>query len=229
MISSIEPLQPLPTSTFKRDVSASDAVFNSVVQGLETHRFVPGQRLVEVDLALRFGVSRSSVREAMQRLVADGIVEMIRYKGAVIKSLSVKETMDVLDVAERMTALLTKSAAFGIKSGESAHSIERALGELRTAGCDEDIEAFSAARRGFYRALLDVSGSRELKRLFPSIQMPVVYAQHKLPLLQKLRLRDYELIGRAVVDGDEDAADAAGMKHVKNVREEILLKIRTDT
>ena len=58
--------------------------------------------------------------------------------------------------------------------------------------------------------------------------MPIVYAQHKLQSLHELRLRDYTLIGCAVVNGDEDAADKAGMKHVRNVREEILRKIEAD-
>ena len=48
-----------------------------------------------------------------QQLAADGIVDVFRHKGAVIKSLSVRETLDVLDVAERMTSLLARSAAHG--------------------------------------------------------------------------------------------------------------------
>jgi DNA-binding FadR family transcriptional regulator len=54
--------------------------------------------------------------------------------------------------------------------------------------------------------------------------MPIVYAQQRLAGLQKLRLRDYRLIAKAVLAGDEDAADAAGMAHVRNVRELIVQK-----
>lgn len=222
MTPTVEPTQPLPLTTWEGGQSASETVFHGVVHGLETQRFVPGQRLVEVDLALQFRVGRNSVREAIHRLAADGIVDMVRHKGAVIKSLNAKETMDVLDVAERMTALLTRSAAHGVKTGKPSQAVKVALDELRAAERERDNESFARARRGFYRALLEVSGSRELKRLFPSIQMPIVYAQHRFPSLQELRLRDYVLMGGAVVDGDEDAADAAGGKHVRNVRDEIL-------
>jgi DNA-binding GntR family transcriptional regulator len=212
-----------------RNECASDAVFYGIVNGLEAQRFVPAQRLVEVDLATQFRVSRNSIREAMQRLAADGIVDMFRHKGVVIKSLNVTETLDVLDVAERMTALLTRSAARGIKAGKPSQNITMALDKLRSAGRDQDDEAFAHARRSFYRALLEASGSGELKRLFPSIQMPIVYAQHKFASLQKLRLRDYVLMGRAVLDADEDGADIAGMNHVRNVREEIMRKIAAET
>ncbi|ART49482.1 GntR family transcriptional regulator [Acidovorax carolinensis] len=205
--------------------SASDAVFYGVVNGLEAQRFAPGQRLVEVDLAQQFGVGRNSVREALQRLAADGIVNTFRHRGVAIKSLSARQTLDVLDVAERMTGLLARSAARGIQAGKASQPIGVALDQLRAAEDEGDSEAFGRARRNFYRALLEASGSLELKRLFPSIQMPIVYAQHRFAALQKLRLRDYAAMGRSVMDADEEAADAAGMNHVRNVRAEILRKI----
>ena len=87
---------------------------------------------------------------------------------------------------------------------------------------EQDADAFARARRGFYRALLDTSGSRELRRLFPSIHMPIVYAQHRLASLHRLRVRDYPVIGKAVMAGDAEAADAAATEHVRRVRGEIL-------
>ena len=201
--------------------SASDIVFSGITNGLVVQKFVPGQRLVEADLAVQFGVSRNSVREALHRLVAEGVVDIIRHKGAVIRSLSDRETMDVLDVAERMMGLLARSAARGISNGQSPQEIESALEQLIAANDENDFTAFSNARRAFYRALLDTGGSRELRRLFPSIHMPIIYAQHRLTGLQKIRLRDYLIIGTAILQGDEVGADTAGATHVVKVREEI--------
>ena len=82
--------------------SASGSVFYGIMKGLDAQSFVPGQRLVEVDLAVQYGVSRNSVREALQRLAAEGVVELSRNKGAAIRSLSLKQTLEVLDVAERL-------------------------------------------------------------------------------------------------------------------------------
>ena len=202
--------------------SASDIVFFGITNGLGLQKFIPGQRLVEADLAVQFGVGRNSVREALHRLAADGVVDLVRHKGAVIRSLSERETMDVLDVAERMMGLLAHSAARGISSGQAPQVIENVLEQLIAANDEHDSTAFSNARRAFYRALLDTGGSRELRRLFPSIHMPIVYAQHRLTGLQKIRLRDYLIIGKAILDGDEAGADTAGVTHVRNVRVEIL-------
>jgi DNA-binding GntR family transcriptional regulator len=205
----------------QESISASDAVFFGIVNGLELQKFVPAQRLVESDLAEQFVVGRNSVREALQRLAAEGIVELHRHKGAAIRTLSLQETLDVLEVAERMTGLLARSAARGVASSGLKPILTECLKALKTANAGNDAAAFTSARRRFYRCLLDMGGNRELKRLFPTIQMPIVYAQYRLPALQKLRLRDYGEIATAVRAGREDEADAAGSAHVQHVRQEI--------
>lgn len=214
---------PLADAVIDAPEGASDAVFFGIVHGLERRVFVPGQRLVEADLAARFDVGRNSVREALQRLAAEGVVEILRHKGAAVRALTVQETMDVLEVAERMTGLLARSAARGVAAGRGSQALAlaRALQQLRSADSAQDPDAFARARRSFWRALLELAANRELRRLFPSIHMPIVYAQHPIAALQKLRLRDYEAIGQAVAQGREDMADARGMEHVRNVRREI--------
>lgn len=203
--------------------SASDAVFHGIVSGLETSQFVPGQRLVETDLATQFGVGRNSVREALQHLAADGVIDIVRHKGAVVRSLTLRETLDVLDVAERMTGLLARSAAQAVKNGNPTKALSQALERLDNAAASS-AEDFAQARRHFYRVLLDLSGSQELRRLLRVIHMPIVHAQHRLGSLREMRLRDYEAIGRAVLQGQAAKADEAGAAHVRHVRAEILKK-----
>ncbi len=205
-------------------ISASDLVFYGIVNGLELQKYVPAQRLVESDLAEQFAVGRNSVREALQRLAAEGIVELSRNKGAAIRSLTIQETLDVLEVAERMTGLLARAAARGAASSGLKPILSESLKALKTAHAANDALAFTSARRRFYRCLLEMSGNRELKRLFPTIQMPIVYAQHRMAALQKMRLRDYVKISLAVRSGREDDAEAAGLAHVQHVRQEILVR-----
>ena len=198
--------------------SASDALFFGVLRGLENQTFVPGQRLVETDLAAAFGVSRNSVREGLQRLVAEGVVEHLRHKGAVIRSLSFQDTLDVLDVAELMTGLLARAAARVKPTTSQSHALKQILRDLNTADEARDVAAFAVARRHFYRALLEFGRNRELRRLFPAIHMPIVYAQHRLPSLQQIRLRDYKRIATAVLMGHGEVAEALAREHVQSVR-----------
>lgn len=198
--------------------AASDLVFYGVLRGLESQAFVPGQRLVEGDLSSAFGVSRNSVREGLQRLVAEGVIELLKHKGAVIRTLGLQDTMDVLDVAELMTGLLVRAAARNHADTARASMLRQSLRDLSRADEARDGLAFTLARRQFYRALLDLARNRELRRLFPTIHMPIVYAQHRIPSLQQIRLRDYKRIAAAVLAGKADEAEVLGREHVQAVR-----------
>lgn len=210
-----------PKSSAPRQ-SASEVVFWGVVRGVEAQQFVPGQRLIENDLAARFHVGRNAVREAMQRLAAEGLVNLSRHKGATIRVLSHQEALDLLDIVERIFGLLTRTAARGNGNPEYIKDLKQAVQDLQEADDQRDTNAFSAARRFFYRTLLRMGGSHDLKRLFTTLHIPIIYAQQQVPALQNIRLTDYKHITSAVLEGDAEAADKAGARHVQNVRNALL-------
>src|SRR5690606_34452751 len=68
---------PKPAPAVREDtISSPDGVFNEILNGLYDGRYVPGQKLIESDLTDRFKVSRGSVREALKRLAAEGVVQL---------------------------------------------------------------------------------------------------------------------------------------------------------
>jgi DNA-binding GntR family transcriptional regulator len=221
--------QPAPNS--EGNTSAADVVFLGIVKGLEQQTFWPSQRLIEADLAAQFGVGRNSVREALTKLAAEGFVELNRHRGASIRCLTPRETGDVLEVAELMTGLLCRAAARNIAQSNHTSELKQALDDLVAQKGRPDTEQFGRSRRNFYRALLDIGANQELNRLFPTIQMNIVHAQFHPPGLQAMRLKDYGRIGRAVLNGDCAAAEAAGAEHVQHVRNaiETLLQVRQNS
>ena len=72
--------------------------------------FKPGDWLPEVDLAKRFEVSRSPIREALQALEKEGTVAMEPYKGAIVKPLSAEETLDIAEIRLPLITLAAKAA-----------------------------------------------------------------------------------------------------------------------
>lgn len=206
------------THTHKPKQIASQTVFWGIVRGLETHAFVPGQRLIESELGERFGVGRNSVREAMQRLAAEGVVDLSANKGASIRVLTLGEIYDLLDIAERLFSLLTRNAVRSSGNVIYQEELKRILEELETADDNRDVSAFASARRNFYRILLNMGGNVDLKRMFTTIHIPLVYAQQHIPSLQTIRLADYRRIFDAIFQHDPELADQAGALHVHNVR-----------
>lgn len=197
----------------------SDEVCRRILRDLEMRRLVPGQRLIETELALRFGVGRNAVREAIQWLAAKGIVDVSRNRSPAIRELSLEEVMEVLDVAESLHALLARLAARNFDRDSHAQPFRQLMQELSAKGVLQDPELFATARRKFYRLLLDVAANRELRRHFASINMQIVYAQHPSARLQAIRAEDYVAICKAVVGGKPAEAESAAKRHVKRVRE----------
>lgn len=190
-----------------------------ILRDLEMRRLVPGQRLIETELALRFGVGRNAVREAIQWLAAKGIVDLSRNRSPAIRELSVEEVVEVLEVAEPLNALLARLAARNFDRDEHVQPLRQLIRELSAKEALQDPELFASLRRKFYRLLLDVAANRELRRHFASINMQIVYAQYSSARLQAIRLEDYVAMSRAVMAGKPAEAERAARRHVKRVRE----------
>jgi DNA-binding GntR family transcriptional regulator len=201
--------------------AVSEGLARRILRDLETRRLVPGQRLIETELALRFGVGRNAVREAIQRLAARGIVELNRNRSPAIRELTLQEVMEVLEVAEEMNGLLARSAARDFNRKLHGDAFRLLIREVGSKDAVQDAERFADIRRRFYRLLLETAANRELRRHFSAINMQVVYAQYHSASLQATRIDDYLSICRAVSGGKVANAEAAARRHVQRVREAV--------
>lgn len=88
-----------------------EVIFNTIREAIIVGELRPGERLMEVQLAEKMGVSRTPVREAIRKLELEGLVEMLPRKGAHVAEVSVKDIMDVLEVRASLDGLATLLAA----------------------------------------------------------------------------------------------------------------------
>lgn len=202
---------PAPESTPQR-------VAQSILIALEQRKVVPGQRLVETELALELGVGRNAVREAIQILAGRGIVDISRNRSPAIRRLLLNEALEVLEVAEELFGLVARLAARKFVPALHAAALREIASRLRHCQQTRERAPFSLLRRDFYRALLEISDNRELSRLFSTIQMQIVYAQFDSDELLDTRLQDYRRLCEAVLSADVRAAELEARGHVKHVR-----------
>ena len=119
-----------------------DVVFQTLRQAILRGELEPGERLMEIHLANRLGVSRTPIREAIRKLELEGLVVMIPRRGAIVASITEKDLKDVLEVrrtleimagemaCERITPELLKQhheIYEGIKRGDKA-AVSAAIG-----------------------------------------------------------------------------------------------------
>ena len=179
-----------------------------ILHGLSEGRYVPGQRLVEPDLVLQYGVSRSTVREALGRLVAGGVVAQAPHRGARLRRLTRREARDLLRVTECLLGLAAREAAEAVAEGADPAPLAEAAEHLRQA----PPEGEARARARYYRALVALGGNSELQRQLPALQIHLVRAQ-----LRGLRGDNPDAHGaivQAIAAARPDEAEARARAHL---------------
>ena len=106
-----------------------DVVFNTLRQAILRGELKPGERLMEIQLANKLGVSRTPIREAIRKLELEGLVLMIPRKGAEVAEITEKNMRDVLEVRKALEELAVQLACDKITQEE--------LEELEKAGYSE--------------------------------------------------------------------------------------------
>jgi DNA-binding GntR family transcriptional regulator len=131
-------------------------VFDLVRGEILTCALKPGEELREGDLARRYGVSKSPVRDAMQKLEFEGLVEIEPRRGHRVKPISVSDAKDILE----LRIILETAAARKIITSASDDDVA-ALDRFRVADINS-IPGFTAYNREFHHALSALSGNRRL-------------------------------------------------------------------
>ena len=199
-------------------ISSPDMIFREIVQGLYDGSYVPGQRLVEADLTARWNVSRGTVREALNRLSAEGIVTLSRHRGAAIRTLDRREVRDILEVLELMIGMAARLAALRIDEGDNRARFVAAFEALQAFRDQPASFDLIRARNRFYRTLAAIGGNQELQDILSRMHVHLVRV--RLQVLQDNlvanRFDDYTRGGEAVLAGQARRAELAGRRHVRN-------------
>jgi DNA-binding GntR family transcriptional regulator len=204
--------------------SVADRVSESILQGIRSGTFVPGQHLLEPDLTRRLGISRGSLREALKHLAAAGIVTLNRFRGAYISTLDRKSVLDLLDTLEPLARLAAQLAATNCVSDAQRKRMQTAAANIDQATREHNRGLYLDCRRQFYDTLIDIGGNKELSRAMPLSRTDLFRAQIETIQSEKQRVRHssgYAKICKAVIENDPTAADRAVKKHFAGTRQTI--------
>ncbi|MCU1683187.1 MAG: GntR family transcriptional regulator [Amycolatopsis sp.] len=144
--------------------STAGIIARQLRDAIMTGTLPPGTQLGETELAARFQVSRGPLREAMQRLVSEGLLRSERHRGLFVIDL---EPGDVFDIYSARWAI-ERAAAFRIMRGDretAAAALDETVAAMSAAADEDDPTALSAADLRFHEALINASGSKRLVRM----------------------------------------------------------------
>jgi DNA-binding GntR family transcriptional regulator len=182
---------------------------------------VPGQRLVEAELAELLGTTRASVRAALIDLSADGLVERIPNRGARVRAVPVAEAIAITEcrmVLEGLCAAKAAEVATPAQIGQLT-----AIGEqLAAAVAAGEPLKYSALNRELHQAVHEISGQTVAAGLLQRLNAQIVRHQFQLALRPgrtHVSLPEHQAIIEAIAARDPAAAEAAARSHLASVIE----------
>jgi GntR family transcriptional regulator, rspAB operon transcriptional repressor len=179
----------------------------------------PGSVVVEPELAKEFGVSKTPVREALQRLVAQSYITVLPKKGYLIRTMGLP---DVLELVEMRTVLEPHLAARAARGRNGLEAMKQELVRQREL-LQSDPEASIASGRAFHESLAAEAGNSRMLDALLRCMTEMGRAYNVVPgaqshLRSEEEVWEHEAIYAAVAAGDPEAARQAMLDHLKSIR-----------
>lgn len=163
MISETASAIRIPRSTFASIVT--ERLRAAIVNG----SLEPGSQLSEVELATTFGVSRGPVREALQRLVQEGLLLSEPHRGVFVPVLTDDDVLDIYLAREALESAAIRSIVANGTSAAASEKLDQSVTEMEKAEAAGDWEMVGNFDLEFHVALVEASGSLRLQRMFSTV------------------------------------------------------------
>ena len=206
-----------------------DVVFNTLRQAILRGELKPGERLMEIQLANKLGVSRTPIREAIRKLELEGLVLMIPRRGAEVAEITEKSLRDVLEVRDALEVLCVDLACDRI-SDEDIESLKEAAKEFELALQGGDVTEYAEADVKFHDIIYHATDNQKLIQLLYNLREQmyryrVEYLKRKE--VHKILLEEHEHIIECIEKKDKEAAKIAISTHIENQAKTVSDTIRT--
>ncbi|WP_019927664.1 GntR family transcriptional regulator [Nocardia sp. BMG111209] len=179
----------------------------------------PGQRLVEAELVEQFGVTRGSVRSAIDELTAEGLIERIHNRGARVRAVSRRQAVEILECRKVLEGLIAAKAAERATPADQDR-LRDYSDRLSTAVRDGEPLKYSSLNHELHAVLREIAGQAAAADLISRLNAQIVRHQFQVALLPgrpQVSLGEHLAIVDAVIAGDAAAAEQAMRDHLDSV------------
>ena len=200
-----------------------DVVFQTLRQAILKGELKPGERLMEIQLAQKLGVSRTPVREAIRKLELEGLVLMIPRRGAEVARISEKSLKDVLEVRRSLEELAIELACQRMTE-EDMQALEEAQKAFKAAIEQGDAMKIAETDEAYHDVIY--YSTRNLREQMYRFRLEYIKDEDKRQILQlehekilaALRLR-HMAEAKAVARGHIDNQEITVLKNLKERKE----------
>lgn len=207
-----------------------EVVFNTLRKAIIEGEFQPGERLMEITLANKLGVSRTPVREAIRMLELEGLVTMIPRRGAEVANITVKDLTDALEVRMAIEELSVRLACERIDE-QGKEELSRANLDFKEAINSKLVPAIVEKDIAFHNSIYKASGNQKLISIAQNLREQVY--RYRVEYVKDFSyhdnlVREHDEITRAIFRGDAETAMRVMNEHIYN-QEQIVIRNVTNT
>lgn len=205
-----------------------DVVFNTLREAILRGELKPGERLMEIQLANKLGVSRTPIREAIRKLELEGLVLMIPRKGAEVAQITEKSLRDVLEVRRALENLAVQLACLRM-SPQTLADLKAAARAFEEILGGEDVTAVAEADVAFHDVIYMATDNQRLISLLNNLREQMY--RYRVEYLKKKEchkqlLWEHQEIIRAIEAGEIDVATKITEQHIDNQVEAVSNALR---
>ena len=206
-----------------------DVVYNTLREAILKGELKPGERLMELQLASKLGVSRTPIREAIRMLELEGLAVTIPRKGAEVAKMTVKDMEDVLEVREALDELAAKIACNKITE-EQLQTLSKVKDAFEESTKTTDIKQIAMYDEKFHDVIYEYTGNVRLVNLLNNLREQIyVYRVEYLKNVEVYPrlIEEHETILKALQDRNQELVVEAMRDHVENQATAVTQIIRT--
>ncbi len=196
---------------------SSQQVADWIRQRIRTGRFVPGQRLIEIDIIRQTGASRARVREALQRLEGEGLVEIEEFRGASVRSTTLDEVRQIYRARMALEGMAMHDFTCNADAQARARLVELQE-QLDQSVRDRAPDRFGRLNTEWHRHIIEGSGNKVIADLVQRLNVPIhrllfesFYDDERLMTANA----DHQAMLRLILDGRALEAEQAMRSHIE--------------
>jgi GntR family transcriptional regulator, rspAB operon transcriptional repressor len=215
--------RPRPANGRPRAGNAAHLIYREVRDDIVSMRRKPGEPIVEREIALARGVSRTPVREALLRLADEDLVEIFPQSGTFVARIPVSALPEAILMRTALEQTTARLAAERADAGDVAR-LRELLARQRRVAARRDRDRFHEADEAFHAAIADAAGHPGIWRFIEQVKIQVDrYRRLTLPVPGRMRrvLDEHAAIVMAIEARDGAAAAAAMAAHLEGLRASI--------
>lgn len=204
--------------------SRVQSAYNFLLAEITAFRVRTGAPLSENRIAAQLGISRTPVREALQRLEKEGLVKRTDNARFTVSQLTAQEANDACDLLVVLDTYIAKRAAERLQPDQAA-ALRESIEAMRQAASDDDGAAWSEADLAFHRLLNSIAGNvlvadavKETRRRVQRFWLHSPSLQSRLIVCSD----EHVVLAEAIINKDYDSIEPAVHEHIEHMRERIL-------